>query len=118
MVRNYRRPLVVVAPKLLLRYPAAISSLENMAPGTTFQPVFGDTTTDPNKVTRVIACSGKHYYALDKHRQSEGLFDTAIIRVESLSPFPVHDLQVEFRKYHKAKSMSHITYLKMCTLAT
>lgn len=103
MIRNYRRPLIVVAPKLLLRHPAAVSRLENMAPGTAFQPVIGDFTADPDKVTRVIACTGKHYYALDKHRQSEGVFDTAIIRVESLCPFPVIDLQAEFRKYPKAK---------------
>lgn len=88
MVRNFRKPLIVQSPKILLRFPAAASALSEMAPGTTFQPVLPDPFSDPNKVTRVVLCSGKHYYALDAHRKAKNLTDTTLVRLELLCPFP------------------------------
>ncbi|XP_060634255.2 2-oxoadipate dehydrogenase complex component E1 [Anolis sagrei] len=105
MIRNFRKPLIVAAPKTLLRLPAAASSLQDMAPGTTFRPVLGDSVVDPKNVSRVVLCSGKHYYALAKHREmlEEKKQDTAIIRVEELCPFPLEALQQEMNKYRNAK---------------
>lgn len=82
MVRNFRKPLVVVAPKILLRLPEATSSLDEMAPGTTFQTVMGDPGVPPGKVTKVVFCSGKHYYTLTKERENLKLQNVAIIRLE------------------------------------
>ncbi|XP_031754904.1 probable 2-oxoglutarate dehydrogenase E1 component DHKTD1, mitochondrial isoform X1 [Xenopus tropicalis] len=105
MVRNFRKPLIVASPKMLLRYPAAVSSLEDMAPGKTFRPVIGDSSADPKSVSKVILCSGKHYYALHKQREALGEQGRsfAIIRVEELCPFPLEALQQEIHKYPKAK---------------
>ncbi|KAH0616439.1 hypothetical protein JD844_027532 [Phrynosoma platyrhinos] len=108
MVRNFRKPLIVAAPKTLLRLPAAVSSLQEMAPGTMFRPVIGDSTVDPKNVSRVVICSGKHYYALAKHRETleEKKQNTAIIRLEELCPFPLDALQQEMNKFTNAKAPS------------
>ncbi|KAG7309744.1 hypothetical protein JYU34_004243 [Plutella xylostella] len=103
MARNYRKPLVVVAPKVLLRLADAVSPLSDFAPGTYFKTVIGDTTADPIKVKRVILVSGKHYYELHKERVKGKVEDVAIIRVESLAPFPLSALQAELDKYTNAR---------------
>jgi len=103
MVRNFRKPLIVVGPKLLLRLPVAVSSLKEMGPGTHFKPVLGDDTVNSASVTRVVFCSGKHYYALAKQRETTNSMDTAIIRLESLCPFPVEMLREELQKFPGAK---------------
>ncbi|XP_028933578.1 probable 2-oxoglutarate dehydrogenase E1 component DHKTD1, mitochondrial [Ornithorhynchus anatinus] len=104
MIRNFRKPLIVASPKMLLRFPAAVSSLQEMAPGTTFRPVIGDSSVDPKNVKRVIFCSGKHFYALMKQRESlEKKHESAIIRVEELCPFPLEALQQEMSKYKNVK---------------
>lgn len=103
MVRNFRKPLVVASPKILLRHPEATSSLEDMAPGKTFRPVLSDPEPRLN-ASRVLLCSGKHYYALAKHRAELGRNeDTAIIRLEALCPFPAKELAEELSKYTQAK---------------
>ncbi|KAM6094741.1 2-oxoadipate dehydrogenase complex component E1 isoform 2-T2 [Chlamydotis macqueenii] len=105
MVRNFRKPLIVASPKMLLRLPAAVSSFEEMAPRTTFKPVIGDSSVDPKSVTQVVFCSGKHYYALVKQRETLGekQHNTAILRLEELCPFPLEALQQELSKYSRAK---------------
>ncbi|XP_039101951.1 probable 2-oxoglutarate dehydrogenase E1 component DHKTD1, mitochondrial isoform X2 [Hyaena hyaena] len=105
MVRNFRKPLIVASPKMLLRFPAAVSSLHEMAPGTTFKPVIGDSSVDPKNVKSLVFCCGKHFYALLKQRESleakKG--DFAIIRLEELCPFPLDSLQQEMSKYKHVK---------------
>lgn len=106
MVRNFRKPLVVIGPKILLRLPAAASSLLDMAPGTHFQPVLGCpvTAADPKKVERVVFTSGKHYYALAKQAEALGVaHKTALVRLEQLCPFPTKELQDEIGRYPNAK---------------
>jgi len=103
MVRNFRKPLIVVGPKLLLRLPAAVSSLEEMGPGTHFKPVLGDNSVDSTSVSRVVFCSGKHYYALAKQREATNSMDTAIVRLESLCPFPVEMIRQEMKRFPGAK---------------
>ncbi|XP_058809659.1 probable 2-oxoglutarate dehydrogenase E1 component DHKTD1 homolog, mitochondrial [Phymastichus coffea] len=104
MVRNFRKPLIIVSPKTLLRHPSALSSLEELAPNTSFKPVIGDDKINGNSVRRVILVSGKHYYALEKHRATLGLQHTAIVRVESLCPFPVLEINEELQKYSNAET--------------
>jgi probable 2-oxoglutarate dehydrogenase E1 component DHKTD1 len=105
MLRNFRKPLVVVAPKILLRLSAASSGLSEMASGTHFKPVIGDDKcTNPNAVTRLVFVSGKHYYAVAKHVEENKIEDTAIVRLEQLCPFPTKELQDEVSRYKNVKS--------------
>uniref|UniRef100_A0A674DCI6 2-oxoadipate dehydrogenase complex component E1 n=1 Tax=Salmo trutta TaxID=8032 RepID=A0A674DCI6_SALTR len=100
MIRNFRKPLIVAGPKTLLRFSGATSSLADMAPGTSFKPVIGDTSVTPASVQRVVLCSGKHYYALLKQREASAATQTtALIRLEELCPFPLEALQQELTKY-------------------
>ncbi|XP_066951932.1 2-oxoadipate dehydrogenase complex component E1 [Macrobrachium rosenbergii] len=104
MVRNYRKPLIIAGPKVILRLPAATSSLEDLAPGTHFLPVIGDREVNPDNVRKVVFVSGKHYYTLAAEREAKGIKDTAIIRLETLCPFPTNEINSELAKYKKAKS--------------
>jgi probable 2-oxoglutarate dehydrogenase E1 component DHKTD1 len=104
MVQDYRRPLIVVGPKTLLRDPRCVSEIEEMGPGTKFQPVLGDTTVSGKEegVSRVIFMAGKLYYDLVKKRQELGLEDkVAIVRMEELCPFPV-SLKDEIARFPNA----------------
>nr|XP_006633362.2 PREDICTED: probable 2-oxoglutarate dehydrogenase E1 component DHKTD1, mitochondrial isoform X1 [Lepisosteus oculatus] len=105
MIRNFRKSLIVASPKMLLRFSGAVSSLAEMASGTTFRPVFGDPSVNPSNVRRVVLCSGKHYYALLKQREASGEAqqNTALIRLEELCPFPLEALQQELSKYRQVK---------------
>ncbi|XP_045544441.1 probable 2-oxoglutarate dehydrogenase E1 component DHKTD1, mitochondrial isoform X1 [Salmo salar] len=104
MIRNFRKPLIVAGPKTLLRFSGATSSLADMAPGTYFKPVIGDPSVTPASVQRVVVCSGKHYYALLKQRETSAATQTtALIRLEELCPFPLESLQQELNKYTNAK---------------
>ncbi|GAB0099368.1 Probable 2-oxoglutarate dehydrogenase E1 component DHKTD1 homolog, mitochondrial [Sergentomyia squamirostris] len=104
IIRNFRKPLIVVSPKVLLRLSDAISSPQDFKPGTHFLPVIGDSLVNPADVKKVILCSGKHYYNLKNERKNRNLTDVAIVRVESLCPFPVHELNTELDKYKNAKT--------------
>ncbi|XP_053174624.1 2-oxoadipate dehydrogenase complex component E1 [Scomber japonicus] len=103
MIRNFRKPLIVVGPKMLLRFSGAASSLAELAPGTSFRSVIGDTSVAAESVQRVVLCSGKHYYALLKQREAVANQNTALIRLEELCPFPLDALQQELKKYPNAK---------------
>jgi 2-oxoglutarate dehydrogenase E1 component len=88
MLRDFRRPLVVMTPKSLLRHRLAVSSLEELADGG-FQVVIPETDPiDPAAVQRVVFCAGKVYYDLLEARHARGLTDVAIVRIEQLYPFP------------------------------
>uniref|UniRef100_A0A182QNH5 Transketolase-like pyrimidine-binding domain-containing protein n=1 Tax=Anopheles farauti TaxID=69004 RepID=A0A182QNH5_9DIPT len=107
MIRNFRKPLVVVAPKTLLRLSDCVSTHAEFAPGTHFQPVLGDpecsARIDPKRVRRVVLCSGKHYYTLQAERKARQVQDVALIRLESLCPFPVQAVRDELAKYANAR---------------
>jgi 2-oxoglutarate dehydrogenase E1 component len=88
MLRDFRRPLVVMTPKSLLRHRLAVSSLDELAEGS-FRVVIPETDPlDPAGVERVVFCSGKVYYDLLEARHARGLSNVAIIRIEQLYPFP------------------------------
>jgi 2-oxoglutarate dehydrogenase E1 component len=102
MLRPFRKPLVVMTPKSLLRKKEAASSIQELANGA-FQTVIPDTTsTDEKGVKRVIACCGKVYYDLATKRIEMQRSDIAIIRVEQLYPFPHKQFQAEIAKYPNA----------------
>lgn len=112
LVRNFRKPLIVVGPKTLLRLSDATSVYTDFVDGTTFQPVIGDSslagTSERDKVKRVILCSGKHYYNLNAYRNEKKLRDVAIVRVESLCPFPVQEINTELNQFKNAKGTAMI----------
>ena len=85
VIRRWRKPLVVMTPKSLLRHPAATSSLNELATGT-FRRIIPDDQTAERSPERVILCSGKIYYDLVQHRNAFGREDIPIIRVEQLYP--------------------------------
>lgn len=101
MLRSYRKPLILVGPKTLLRNPLAVSDMQEFAPGTSFKPVLDDPSiSDSSFVEKVILMSGKLYYELIKKRSDLKLDGkVAIIRIEEFSPFPVAELQQVLQKY-------------------
>ncbi|KAG9310005.1 thiamine diphosphate-binding protein [Chiua virens] len=98
--RNYRKPLVVAAPKGLLRLAAASSELSEMLPGTQFHPVLPDAYAPTENIERVVLVSGKFYYELAKERAARGMEErVALIRIEELAPFPFSYLEEVLRPY-------------------
>ena len=95
-------PLVVMAPKSLLRNPDVAVSMKDVVTGSRWQPVLDDTDADPEKVTRLVFCSGKFYYDLVGSEFRAERPDVAIVRVEQLYPFPAPDLREVIEKYPNA----------------
>jgi 2-oxoglutarate dehydrogenase E1 component len=99
VLRVWRKPLVVMTPKSLLRNPGCVSSLEDLATGQ-FQRVIPDASgVAPGDVRRVLLCTGKVAYELEKRRQELGRRDVAIIRVEQLYPLPRRPLEQALAGY-------------------
>jgi len=88
MMRDFRKPLVIMSPKSLLRHPAAVSRVEDFVSGS-FQEILEDPgQAGAAPVERIILCTGKVYYDLADHRAKHGLTDTALVRVEQI--YPLH----------------------------
>jgi 2-oxoglutarate dehydrogenase E1 component len=105
VVRPLRKPLVVMSPKSLLRHKQAVSSLEDLCEGT-FQPVISEVDQlDPQKVKRLVMCSGKVYYELYNRRAELGRDDLAIVRIEQLYPFPEQGLKEAIAAYTNLESV-------------
>jgi 2-oxoglutarate dehydrogenase E1 component len=102
--RNFRKPLVVMTPKSLLRHKMCVSALKEMGPGTTFHRVIPETEklAADAKIRRVVLCSGKLYYDLLAARAERSLNDVAIVRLEQLYPFPIRTLTAELVRYPNA----------------
>ncbi|XP_064421602.1 2-oxoglutarate dehydrogenase complex component E1 isoform X1 [Latimeria chalumnae] len=102
----FRKPLIVFTPKSLLRHPEARSSFDDMTPGTHFLrliPEEGTASQNPEGVKRILFCTGKVYYELNRERKAHGMeSEVAIARVEQLSPFPFDLILEEVKKYPNA----------------
>jgi 2-oxoglutarate dehydrogenase E1 component len=103
MKREFRKPLVVFSPKMLLRYPAATSTLEDLSTGS-FQEVLDDPSTNVKSVDTVVLCSGKFYYEMKVKAEELGVKNMAFIRVEQLYPLPQIQIDAILAKY-KAKNI-------------
>ena len=100
--RHWRKPLVMLAPKSLLRHPQCVSSLDELTDGA-FQPVLADPVAPPaDQVERVLLCSGKVYYDLAAERERLGRRDIAILRLEQPYPVPASALVGAFAAYDPA----------------
>ncbi len=102
--RNFRKPLVVFTPKKLLRYPAAVSTMDELANGK-FQEVIDDPNIDPSAVDTVVLCSGKIYYEiLEEKENSDSGENIAVVRVEQLYPLPEKQIDKALERYPNAKN--------------
>ena len=103
--RNFRKPLIVFTPKSLLRHKLAVSPLSDLAEGSRFRFVIPeiDAIAPPEKVRRVVLCSGKVYYDLLTERRAHEMNDVAIVRLEQLYPFPENTLGRVLAPYHRCR---------------
>lgn len=100
----WRKPLFVIAPKSLLRAKAAVSTLADMAEGTTFQPIIVENRPASGKVRRVVLCSGKIFYALEQSLHGTPNEERiAIVRIEQIYPFPVAAVKAALNRYPDAE---------------
>jgi 2-oxoglutarate dehydrogenase E1 component len=105
MIRQLRKPLIIMSPKSMLRRKESVSSLGDLANGE-FQPVIPeDENLNPRKVRRIIACSGRVYYDLLAYRKAHKIKDIAIVRIEQLYPFPHNEFQAEVDRFEQAKDV-------------
>jgi 2-oxoglutarate dehydrogenase E1 component len=89
MVRNFRKPTIVMTPKSLLRHKQSVSSLEELSKGRFLRMIPETDSIDPKRVSRLVLCSGKVYFDLVEARRARGLDHVAIVRLEQLYPFPI-----------------------------
>ncbi len=109
--RDFRKPLVLMTPKSLLRHKRAVSTLAALSEGSTFHRVLWDDAEEESstyklvrddKIRRVVLCSGKVYYDLLDEREKRGLTDIYLMRVEQLYPFPLKALAGEMGRFRNA----------------
>ncbi len=103
--RDFRKPLILMTPKSLLRHKRAVSKLEEMGEGTSFHRVLwdeGEFAAD-SKIRQVVLCSGKVYYDIAEERDKRGIKDVYILRVEQLYPYPEKALENELKRFPNAK---------------
>jgi 2-oxoglutarate dehydrogenase E1 component len=111
--REFRKPLIAMTPKSMLRNKRAVSNLEAFGPGTSFHRLLWDHAethkgekiklAKDDKIRRVVVCSGKVYYDLYEEREKRGVDDVYLLRVEQLYPFPVKALVKELSRFKKAE---------------
>jgi 2-oxoglutarate dehydrogenase E1 component len=109
--RDFRKPLILMTPKSLLRHKRCVSALAELAEGSTFHRVLHDDAergssatklVKDGKIRRVVLCSGKVYYDLLEEREKRGLDDVYLMRVEQLYPFPLKTLAQELSRFKAA----------------
>lgn len=112
--RDFRKPLVLMTPKSLLRHKRCVSSLEDMGPNSTFHRLLWDDAETPggkteiklqadDKIRRVVLCSGKVYFDLLEDREKRGIDDVYLMRLEQLYPFPAKALHDELSRFKNAE---------------
>lgn len=102
LARPFRKPLVIMSPKSILRHPLCVSEAKDFATGTHFEEVIDDTSVTASKVRKVVICVGKVYYDLLAYRTDKKIKDAAIVRVEQMFPYPEKQMEAIFKKYKKA----------------
>jgi len=104
MILPYRKPLICVGPKVLIRLPECVSHIDEMDSSTQFMPVLNDKTVkSKDSIKRLVFVFGKHYYALEAEKAKRQANDVAIIRLEELSPFPAAQVRKVVGEYKNAK---------------
>ncbi|MGB5948044.1 MAG: 2-oxoglutarate dehydrogenase E1 component [Parvibaculum sp.] len=113
MHRKFRKPLILMTPKSLLRHKRVVSKIEEFGPGSSFHRVLWDDAETPSgervklvpddKIKRVVVCSGKVYYDLYEERERREINDIYLLRVEQLYPFPARSLMTELQRFTQAE---------------
>ncbi|MGB6467150.1 MAG: 2-oxoglutarate dehydrogenase E1 component, partial [Xanthobacteraceae bacterium] len=111
--RDFRKPLILMTPKSLLRHKRAVSRLDEMGAGTSFHRLLWDDAqmlpdekiklVADDKIRRVVICSGKVYYDLYDEREKRGIDDIYLLRIEQLYPFPTKALMTELSRFKQAE---------------
>jgi 2-oxoglutarate dehydrogenase E1 component len=102
MLRRYRKPLIVMTPKSLLRHKLSVSTLSDLT-HSGFQMVIDEVDPiDPDAVERLLVCSGKVYFDLLEARRTHKITDVAIVRIEQIYPFPVEEMDAVIARYPNA----------------
>jgi len=107
--RNFRKPLIVMSPKSLLRHKRAVSRIDDFMGESMFHRILWDdaenagTINKPKDIKRVVLCTGKVYYDLFEAREAKGVKDVAILRLEQLYPFPGDALAEELKRFPNAE---------------
>ncbi|MFH2008962.1 MAG: 2-oxoglutarate dehydrogenase E1 component [bacterium] len=104
VIRPWRKPLIVMSPKSLLRHRAAVSTLDELATGR-FRRILPDDTVPPSEVCAVLLCSGKIYYELLAEREKRGIEGVAIVRIEQLYPLAPERLMKALERYEHARDV-------------
>jgi len=105
LLRPYRKPLICLTPKSLLRHKLAVSSLQDLSEGR-FLPILGEADPlEPQEVTRLVLCTGKVYFELLEARRANRLRHVAIIRFEQFYPFPLDDFSAQIALYPNLKEV-------------
>ena len=112
VMRGFRKPLIVLTPKSLLKHRECVSTLDEMSfdmtnSQETFAQVLDEVEPEvvvaPEEVTEVVLCTGKVYYDIRAHRREKNLKNMAIVRVEQIAPFPMEEVKAILDKYPKAR---------------
>lgn len=106
VLRKFRKPLIIMTPKSLLRHKLAVSPLSDLQKGKFHTVIPEIDALDAAKVKKVILCCGKVYYDLLEKRRASNVADVAIIRIEQLYPFPAEALKAELKKFPNAKNVA------------
>jgi 2-oxoglutarate dehydrogenase E1 component len=101
--RNFRKPLIVMTPKSLLRHPKATSSVDDLMKGAFHRVLDDPSVKSAESISQVLFCTGKVYYDLIAHREAAERDDVAIIRIEQLYPFPEQPIREVLDRYKKAE---------------
>ncbi len=106
LIRPYRKPLIVMSPKSLLRHPLCISGVREFTTGQRFQEILDDpdASRNPEKIRKVLYCSGKVYYDLLEAKKARNIDDVAIVRLEQLYPFPFAQMDALAQQYASVKA--------------
>ncbi|MEO1202497.1 MAG: 2-oxoglutarate dehydrogenase E1 component, partial [Pseudomonadota bacterium] len=105
MKRPYRKPLVVMTPKSLLRHKMSVSPLESLSDGA-FELIIPDAEPrKPEDTRRLVFCSGKVYFDLLEAREVHGMTDVALVRIEQLYPFPIPEYAEIIERYKHVDSI-------------
>ncbi len=102
VVRSWRKPLVIMSPKSLLRHPRVVSSLDDLATGK-WQKIIPDSRENPSSTKRVLLCSGRVYYDLEEEREKQEANDVAILRFEQLYPLENEEIEQALDAYKGAE---------------
>jgi len=101
--RPFRKPMINMSPKSLLRHPLCVSDPSEFTTNNTFQEVIGDDKITGKKAKRLLICTGKIYYELLQAREENKIKDVAIVRIEQLYPYPQTQVDAILKEYAKAE---------------